>query len=95
MRLSSDGPWHSRVQRRDGVELRASTARSLTERVRFTQASEEKFLRRVREELAPAVERIRDKILEAHAEAPDFITRGYPQALQQGAMEEERNRGVR
>lgn len=55
---------------------------------------EEQFLRRVRDELTPAVERVRDKILEAHAEARDFITTGYPQALQQGAMDEERNRGA-
>jgi len=50
-------------------------------------------LRRVRDELTPAVERVRDKILEAHAEARDFTT-GYLQALQQGANDEERNRGA-
>jgi hypothetical protein len=55
---------------------------------------EEQFLRCVRDELTPAVERVRDKILEAHAEARDFITSGYPQALQQGAIDEERNRGA-
>jgi hypothetical protein len=55
---------------------------------------EEQFLKRVRDELAPAVERIRDKILEVHPEAREFITTGYPQALQQGAIDEERNRGA-
>jgi hypothetical protein len=55
---------------------------------------EEQFLRRVRDELTPAVERVRDKILEAHTEARDFITTGYPQALQQGAIDEERSRGA-
>lgn len=55
---------------------------------------EERFLRRVRDELTPAVERVRDKILAAHAEARDFVTTGYPQALQQGANDEEGNRGA-
>jgi len=55
---------------------------------------EEQFLKRVRDELTPAVERVRDKILEAHPEARDFITTGYLQALQQGAIDEERNRGA-
>ena len=54
--------------------------------------NEDEFLRRVRDELTPAVERVRDKILETHAEARDFITTRYPQALQQGAIDEERRR---
>lgn len=56
--------------------------------------AKEEFLRRIRDELTPAVERVRDKILEAHAGARDFITTAYPQALQQGAIDEERNRGA-
>lgn len=56
--------------------------------------NEEQFLRRVRGDLTPAVEKVRDRILEAHPEARDFITTGYPQALQQGAIDEERNRGA-
>jgi len=56
--------------------------------------NEEQFLKRVRDELTPAVERVRDKILEAHPEVRDFITIRYPQALQQGAIDEERNRGA-
>jgi hypothetical protein len=55
---------------------------------------EERFLRHVRDNLTPAVEKVRDKVLEAHPEARDFITTGYPQALQQGAIDEERNRGA-
>src|SRR5215470_10419005 len=43
--------------------------------------NDEEFLRRVRDDLIPAVERIRDRILQAHPEAQDFITIGYPQAL--------------
>jgi len=55
---------------------------------------EEQFLRCVRDELTPAVERVRDKVLEAHPEARDFITTGYPKALQQGAIDEEKSRGA-
>jgi len=51
-------------------------------------------LRRIREELTPAVERVRDRILKVHPEARDFIATGYPEALQQGAIDEERNRGA-
>jgi len=54
--------------------------------------NEEEFLRRVRDELIPAVERVRDKILKTHAQARDFITTGYPQALQRGAIDEEQRR---
>lgn len=55
---------------------------------------EEQFLKRIRDELTPAVERVRNMILEAHPEAQDFITTGYPQALQQGAIDEGRNRSA-
>lgn len=55
--------------------------------------NEEQFLRRIRDDLTPAVERVRDRILEAHPEARAFITVEYPQALQRGAVDEE-NRGA-
>jgi hypothetical protein len=54
---------------------------------------EDRFLTRVRNDLTPAVERVRDQILANHPEARDFITTQYPAALQQGALDEERDRG--
>jgi hypothetical protein len=56
--------------------------------------NEEQFLRRVRDEVTAAVEKIRDRLLEAHPDARDFTTAGYPQALQQGAIDEETTRGA-
>ncbi len=52
--------------------------------------NEEKFLTLVRTELLPAVERVRDKLLETHPQARSFITDEYPQALLKGASEEEK-----
>lgn len=78
--------------RRPGRLIDASALGRALERTGI--GDEEQFLKRVRDDLTPAVEKVRDKILELHPEARDFVTTGYPQALQQGAIDEERNRGA-
>lgn len=89
---AAHAPAKKSTARRPGRLIDASALGRALERTGV--GDEEQFLRRVRDELTPAVERVRDKILEAHAEARDFITTGYPKALQQGAIDEERNRGA-
>lgn len=89
---AAHAPARKSTARRPGRLIDASALGRALERTGIGE--EEQFLRRVRDELTPAVERVRDKILEAHAEARDFITTGYQQALQQGAIDEERSRGA-
>ena len=50
---------------------------------------EDRFLKRVRNELIPAVEKVRDNILKIYPEAREFITKTYPDSLRQGAIDEE------